>query len=420
MDPKTIKKVVKELAETKELDQDKANTVILKYTDRSQIGVTKNTKYLFRPFIVKFITKVPKKDIEDTFKYVNEVYNKIGYKDSTLDSIISKDIRNQFKDTEYYTLSKKLIKISYEAKGNLIKTQKKNLALKHEEKIRFSSNEIMTLIRRLNSSDDVNDNLIALMLATGSRPIELLVKSGFQMVESSDGMTVIKQSDLAKKGKATGTFSVKPLLVLTYKEFEDTFEKVRNHFESEKGSLTDRRGELNKNVLVKSNDIMKKLFDNSDGITLYSCRGIYVVLSYYLYAKSGLHGRDPTLSLWGSKCLGHSENDLTQQLNYTKFDLTDNEKPIEDVKKDVAVLTERVDSVEEKVAEEDLPYPKLITSKQGIKNAQYNVIKNEYEKNKISQTAMETLMKGKIPRSIVRSWYLENKMKRLEDLANGK
>lgn len=421
MDYKKVKDTINKLATTKDLNQIKATEIIESKFKRSEIGANSNVKHLFRYFITTFIKDIPKKDLEETFKKVNTIYHNLGYKDSTLDTIISKDIRTKFdKSSEEHKLSKKLVKISYEAKGELIKEQKKVLVLKHSERIRFSGSDTLTLIRRLISSSDKSDLLIGLMLACGARPVELLTKSRFEEIENqteNQNMVVIKQFELAKKRGELNTFSIKPLLVLSFKEFNDALKKMRDEFESEKEELVDRRGELKQKFLSQPNKIMKDLFKHADDVSLYSCRGMYVLLSYYLYGKSGLHGKDPSLQLWANKCLGHKENDLNTQNHYSRFELTENLQPIEDVKKDVVELKERVGAVEDIVEGEDFPKPQVETSKRTKINAFNALVEKEYLKNKkVTQSGLETgPLKGVVPRSVIRAWFNERKLKELND-----
>lgn len=409
---------IKSLANTDDLTQEIANELILKHFKRTELKVTKGTKLLFRHFIVKYITTVPKEDLEEVLKDVNIAYHKLYTNLATLDVNFTKDVRKQFKKgSDEHKMSLKLVKLTYEDKGKLINTQKKSLEIKHSERIRFSGADTLNLIRRLNDSTDANDKLISLMLSSGARPVELLLKSNFEKAENNttnQQMTVIKQNELAKKRNAEGTFSIKPLLVLTFKEFSDSLSFVRNHFESEKDSLVDRRGELKQKFLTKPNAIMKELYNFADDVTLYSARGMYVVLSFWLYSKSGLHGADPTIALWANKVLGHKEFDLNTQNHYSKFDLVENDQPVEDIKKDVVILKEKVGEIEEKVDQQDLPLPSVITNKQSLKNAQEQAIEKEFKKHeKISQSALEQALSSKVPRALVRSWYRQNKINSL-------
>jgi len=316
----------------------------------------------FRNFIKHGIAST--ENHRKTFRIVNELYHQLGYKISTLDVIFTNDVRSNFVGTEYYDLSKELVRLSDSEKDKLILEQKKSLEKKHRNKIRFSKERVIRIIRDFHYSKNISENLISVMLACGARPVEITIRSEFEYVND----LLIRQTELAKKDHSVSV--EKPLIELSFDELISSVQKIKEAF----ADKTVGRN-LESNALSEANEIIKKLF-KSDEITLYSCRGIYAVLSHHLFAETGICGQDPTLAIWAATFLGHDS--MNSQLNYTKFD----------------IVREKTD--------------RLSNARNDTKELQFKVLKAEFENCPCSQTEMEKRMILIIPRRVIREFYNKN------------
>jgi len=269
----------------------------------------------FRKMVTSLINELSESEIRDSLTTINDVYHKLYSNKSTLDVLLCSDIRkpimNRFgRYSPMHELSKEQVKISYLDKGSLIESAKQKVSLKNSDRIQFSEKSVLALVNQLITSEDPYSRAVALLISSGSRPIELFSKSGYSIVPEILGY--IEQSNLAKK-RDQSVSVIKPLLVIKPSAFVEAVKSIR----SEIPDILDSN-KLRANITLRCNKVMKKHFEDPR-ITLYSCRAFYAVLSYSKHSKDGVYGKDPSITLWFSKILGHQNNDLTTCSNYLNY-----------------------------------------------------------------------------------------------------
>lgn len=427
MDPTRFIKVLTEINSIEDLDHSKANAAIEKLYARNEIqDVTAKTYVLIRKFVPQELATVSKDQILKAFELINEIYQKLyGSNQSTLDVNFSSDVRKPMilrygRHSELHKLAKSSAKISHAEKEKIIENAHKKVVLKNSDRIEFNSTQILDLIRECNSSPNAYKRAIGLLLASGARPIELFDKSEFSEYKPEDPEDLgnnpnwIQQGNLAKKRDIVAG-SVKPLIFLTADQFVTSLEFVRNEIGAEHDLLVNRNGQLKNSIGVQANRVMKELFQGSTKVSLYSCRGFYGTLSYYLTGRFGtLHGKNPSLQIWLNKVLGHKEHDLNTANNYSNYDLVDAHKEIEDASQQIVMLKAEVEEIKERLDDELVDKKPAPVFKDRLKDAYFTRIKVLYEKNpNVNQTQLETLGQAaqpKIPRAVVRDFYRQQKL----------
>jgi hypothetical protein len=420
-------KALTEMNDVESLDHAKANAAIEKFYSRNEIrDVTKNTHVLIRKWVPQELAVVDKEQLPKAFELINEIYHKLyGSNQGTLDGIFSTDVRRPMIDTygrgsEMHKMAKSKAKVTYEEKGKIIENAKKQVVLKNSERIEFNSTQILDLIRECNSSPNAYKRAIGLLLASGARPIELFDKSEFSAYTPADPEDLgnnpnwIQQGKLAKK-RELEVGSVKPLIFLTVDQFLASLEYVRNELEADHDLLVTRSGQLKNAIAVQANRVMKELFQGSTRVTLYSCRGFYGTLSYYLCGRFGTFlGKNPSLQIWLNKVLGHKEHDLNTANNYSNFDLVDAHKEIDDANQQITLLKAEVSEIKERLDEDLVDKKPPPTFKDRLRDSYLTRIKAIYKKNPtVSQTQLEALGQAavpKIPRAPVREFFRQQKL----------
>lgn len=427
MDPTRFIKVLTDINSIEDLNHTQASAAIEKLYARNEIfDVTKNTYVLIRKLVVQELGVVDKDQIPRAFELINEIYHKLyGSNQKTLDSIFSYDVRRPMiikygRNSELHKLSKSKVKITYEEKGKIIDDAKKKVVLKNSERIEFNSTQILDLIRECNSSPNPYKRAIGLLLASGARPIELFDKSEFSEYKPENPEDLgnnpnwIQQGKLAKK-RDIEAGSVKPLIFLTADQFVASLGFVRDELGAEHDLLVTRTGQLKTALNVQANRVMKELFQGSTKVSLYSCRGFYGTLSYYLTGRFGtFHGKNPSLQIWLNKVLGHKDHDLNTANNYSNFDLVDAHKEIEDANQQIVLLKAEVEEIKERLDDDLVDKKPPPAFKDRLRDAYFARIKVLFEKNpKVNQTQLEALGQAaepKIPRATVREFYRQQKL----------
>lgn len=295
----------------------------LKMKDANQLT---NTEYnlKFRQLVQKMLFELEEYDIINLFELINNVYHKLFPNKSSLDVILCNDVRvptiKRFgRYSHMHNLSKELVRISYEEKGKLIQESKDKITNKNSDRIPFSDNQILEIIEKFKISQDPYERSISLLMASGSRPIELFSKSSYS--EYRKGWII--QEKIAKKRDDNHTNVIKPLIHLSTEEFLESLSFIRENIVD---PLKDDK--LKPQITIKCNKIMKTFFEDPR-ITLYSCRAFYCNLSYLKYSKNSIHGHDPSANLWINKVLGHLNNDLNTCNSYLNYYVIENNKKID-------------------------------------------------------------------------------------------
>jgi hypothetical protein len=162
-----------------------------------------------------------------------------------------------------------------------------------------------------NSQDEARA-AVALMLASGCRPIDLLVMNTF--APDTRGDNWMKVSDIAKKRKKDFT-TTRPLIYLRYTQFSEAVKRVRKGFEDRYAPMLDGKNQLKPAVKAilsaRVRDIYGEARAEADDITPMTLRKLYANAAHELYSPQS------TKSVFISQILGHEPNNLKVSQAYT-------------------------------------------------------------------------------------------------------
>ena len=250
-------------------------------------------------------------DLPRVLNLLKNIYRKIYLNNRTLDQIYTVDIRGIISkkygtNSPEHMLAKSIISIGYAEKGVLISDAKKNITERHKNASEYSVSKIIDIIKTEIESENIFHRIVALLLASGSRPAELLSMSDYE----AEGNWII-QTKVAKK-RGTDFTIKKPLLAISGQVFIDTLINVRKEI-SEQDI---------KSINTKCNNSARELLGL--GSKLYDCRKIYAILSWELIGcYSTNFGPNITEKIWMNLILGHAEDDLSTSNNYSHIKLID-------------------------------------------------------------------------------------------------
>lgn len=403
-------KFLKEINANEHFELKDINEMIV---ERFPDKVEKKAKNHFRNLVSSKMQDVNKKNLDNTLIQLDPIYKRFYSNAATLDTYFSKDIRNiiknrfGFKSPEHLA-SLKLIKLVESVKINLIKRQQENLVEKHTNLKDFESNLVKQHIMNNIDNEDPFYRAVACLLACGSRPVEFFDEEiNFEII---DDHWVIQDFLAKKRGKILSV--KKPIVFITSKKFNETRGDILWELKQDYKKLFNKDNQLSSKIETRCNKVAKEIFGHVDGFTLYSCRKMYSQVSHQEFARNSIYGVNPSVQLWTSKVLGHNNNDLNTPNFYATFKVV---QPTEIVSK-VEDLTIKVDNLEQRLETENVPKDVPVTNERltftdkKIKK-QFDTIKKVYEENKdlnLTQTKLEVLLKGIIPRSVIRLWYQKN------------
>lgn len=351
-DPKKYDPLLKQLSELKNHD-DVNDLLKKKYPHLDFLGDTTNkTKYI-RSFIPWYINRVNRETLKHSFELIDKIYKNLYSNNRTLDSILSKDVRKavikRFKiDSDMYKESKYRVKISYDEKKQLIKENEERVYEKNQNRLEFDNKEVLEIISKGKNSANIYELGISMLLASGSRPIELFSRSSYS--KSKEGDNWITQKYVAKRKEDLDKPIIKPLINYTSKEFIDDLHKLRDELKIIFTDIENDRGELSSTVSSAFNRNMKRVFNYRENITLYTCRKLYGKISYEMFSKvNNLYGKNPEYHIWLNNVLGHNKKNLDVASNYSNIDLTKYDLTPEGLAIRQDILDNKIEEVAERV-----------------------------------------------------------------------
>lgn len=411
MSEKAFLNLLKDLSEpNKDIDIKEINEFIDNNFDKKEF-TTKRDKNYFIKLVPYYLGIIANNNLEKALNQLDIIYKKLYTNNKTLDSVFTKQIRNPIskrfgKKSEQHKLSLKLAKLSYKDKGIVLAEAKSNLLDKHSEITRYDTKEIISIINNGIESENVYEKAVALALCCGARPIELFNENvKFTIINEH----WVNQDFVAKKRDKIVPVD-KPIIGISSKKFIEQLDDMRWFIKSDVKKVINRDGTLNPKIEDAANKTTKKLFGYADGITFYSCRKIYGNLSFELYSKDSKYGKDPSLNLWLSKVLGHGETDINTANHYSTFKSTSTEvTPV--VISELQAKVAHLEKIIEGKSSIEVTKPILVGIKESKRNEQFTLVKQIYDSQttKPNQTQLEVLMKDKVPRSVVRLWFSQNK-----------
>lgn len=290
--------------------------------------ITKRTTHASRfikTILHIFKTKTTTKNVLDTLKKLFPIFELMYDKPRTLRQRLS-DVRKVIKK---YQSEEAYLKSKYDAYFNMNATDrslitdayKRQVTNKNKKKIQIDMKMIFDKMQKLIQSDNVYDRIIALMLALGTRPIELFAKNNFSLIK--DKHSWIRVSGLAKKRETQEKkWTDRPVVYFTPRFVIKEVKAVRNHFKkliviNGNGKLaTDKSQSLNKRAVLHF-PFLKDIHQKSSFL-----RKIYADLSFKLFADK----RTQNFNTWISDVLGHGPLDLSTSFSYSYVNVQDSKE----------------------------------------------------------------------------------------------
>lgn len=350
-DPKKYDKLLLELSNLKHHEDINAH-LKLKYPNLDFLDGKNNKTAYIRSFIPWYIIRVNKETLKNSFGLIDKIYKNLYTNNSTLDSILSKDVRKpvvrKYKEgSEMHKQSKYLVKISYNDKKELIKQGADNVYQRNQNRLEFENKDVLEIISK-GKTGNFYELGISMLLASGSRPIELFSRSSYTI--SKEGDNWITQNYIAKRKEDVDKPVIKPLINYTAVEFIQKLKILREELIITFTNIENDRGELSSTISAAFNRSMKKLFNYRDNITLYTCRKLYGKISYEMFSKvNNLYGTNPEFHVWLNNVLGHNKKSIEIAANYTNIDLTKYDLTPEGLAIRQDILDNKIEEVMERV-----------------------------------------------------------------------
>lgn len=283
----------------------------------------------FRKVVTETVTT--NKITEELLVAICNAYRRLYTNIATIDNMFSKDVRAPIskkygKDSDEYKLSKKLVKITFEEKTQVIEKQQQKVVANNTNCIPFNQDHVISLIKDNIDSENPIRCAVALLIASGCRPIELFVRSTFTKNEDL-GPNWIHQEYIAKSKNKTSLN--KPLIEIDSETFIEKVNDLREYLESHYNVPVKDDGNLVSAILFRANQEAKKMFNYKESTSLYTCRKLYGNISYKLFSgKTKEFGENPSLNVWLNGVLGHAADNLVTSHNYSNITLNEEEEDV--------------------------------------------------------------------------------------------
>ncbi len=319
--------------------------------------IPNNSKVHFRYYVGYLLKNIDKSLLKDAFEMINKIYANLYSNTKTLDSFFSKDVRKPILEkyganSEEYKMSKNLVKISFSEKGKLISEAKKKVFDKNANRLEFTSDVVINIIKDNINSLDPFRRAVALLISCGSRPIEFFQRANFKPDPANGPNWVIQ--DYIAKSKEPNKKVHKPIIYFKAEEFIDHLKNLRDDLIKKYKTLVDKKGELKNAITGATNITTKEIFNYQDGVSQYIARKLYGAISYELYSKTtNLFGSNPSNNIWLNSVLGHGEKSFMTSHNYSHVALKSQEISNEDIVIKQDILETKIEAIEERL--DDLP-----------------------------------------------------------------
>ncbi len=400
---------LKVLLSTENLTNAIANQIILQKFPNKEFIEGKNIKNYYRKLIPYELKELDKKDFKDVLILIDQIYAKLYTSTVTLDSMISIDVRKPIterfgKNSKEHILSKKLVKISYKEKGDMINNAKNKVFKKNSNRTEYETEKIIQVIRDNITSQDPMRRAIALLLACGSRPIEFFEKANYTPIDRE----WVEQDFIAKK-KTKQENLAKPIIYLNSDKFVEEINKVRNELHEKYPNFINAKGQLTSSLATRGNQLIKEMMGGNE-FTLYTCRKLYGLLSYDLFGKlPNRYGNNLSYNAWLSNVLGHSKDNLMTSFNYSHLALKNDKITPDELLVKQEVIEQKIENIEERLDLQNYPQEEETPLKPfEIKSPELDKIYSDYIKKygyKPSQNKIEELGKGIMGQKAIRRYY---------------
>ncbi|KAH9259646.1 hypothetical protein BASA81_002068 [Batrachochytrium salamandrivorans] len=320
-----------------------------------------------------------------------------------------------------HVMAKKLVKISFQEKGKLIKEEKLRVLHRVGNRLKFETEDIIKIIKDNATSTDPMKRAVALLIASGCRPIEFFEKANFKP-NPEQGPNWVFQDFVAKRKdkKLDDKPLTKPIVYLSAVDFIKGVKSIRDDLHKQYPNFMQANGNLISAISTRSNKVAKEIFNRKEGLTLYTSRKIYGAVSYELFSETTqLFGTEPGIGAWLNGVLGHSPLSLDTAQNYAQVKLVTDKTVPEQLVIKQEILENKIEDIEERLDQDLVPEvqekPKEFNTTNKIVLEQFKLIDAVYQKYvkdniKVpSQAALEKLAKTKAPRAVIRLFYKDLK-----------
>jgi hypothetical protein len=240
-------------------------------------------------------------------------YDVVKSKDIFYTKIRKPILQKYGKDSEQYTQSLDLMKITKEERTKLTIDYKKKVKDANKERKTYYSEDLIGIIEETKDVEDWATKAIGLMLSSGTRPIELLDKNTFK-IDPSKGNNYVIVSGIAKKRDNKKDFTTtRPIIGYTSLEFIKAVDDFRNSISDRQLYITEGsdEGQLKKSNVALISSRLNKYFPKDPEITPKTLRKLYGNLAHALY------GGTSNLNIYLGEILAHDENDIQTSFSYS-------------------------------------------------------------------------------------------------------
>lgn len=378
-----ISKLHKRLEELKAEDKSKRkldNKSALSQELKSS-GFPNSSRNDFIQVIKDYINKVSKKKATKFFTKLNEIlhaiYNSAGIQQRMVE--IRQAITTEYLNDPAY----KIMLYDRVKKTAEIKESRRKVAEKQRNRIPVNIQQILNIHNSLKRDDDVYDKILALMLSSGCRQVEIL-DGYFKFKKPANDNKNIVQNDVAKSKDEYMRKVKKPLLNMTALEFKNKLKDVREQLDTSELTREEMATKYNKYV----NERVVRAFEgvNIGKQSSHSLRKLYVVISYHLFARP-----EESIDSYAQRVLGHDGDMATK--NYTIYYIPNNtEVKTDEIKANITELKQEVREVKDDLKEQkDGNYNYIIRKRQHRRNG-VNDRKTPLDRNRYNKTKLEEII----------------------------
>ena len=281
--------------------------------------------------------------------------------------------------------------ISHEEHNLKQQVSKSNRKERLENRIQVTDKEVQEILHKHSASDDVFDQVIAVMLATGSRIIEALRLSKFK--RSDRGEDWIHITELAKKKEPVGIN--RPLIGLDADEFLELVKEMRKNLKKRYPDYDQlSNDDLTKKVDARVNSRIKKMgLDGVDGS--HTLRKFWAQFTYKMLPAEERKKLDPHQYI--QNFLVHNSIDTSASYANVKISKggvkikgqQDIEKKFDVVDKKDAKQDQDIDALEQKV---DACKGNTVELK-NTQNDKVKVLKHSNNKRGVALVRLEEVMR---------------------------
>lgn len=329
---------------------------------------------LLKRLIQIHINKFSKNRIVPFLKIINQVIKHIfGNGQNTYSSRTTffVDIRKMFtKGSDYYKKARKYLEIGEKEFLKNKRIQKDKVEEKNKNPLEFHYDEMLEYITNNYDSMNYKKRAIALLLASGSRPIELVYVSGYDTVSNPSEIPydnlpknvlskIVKVMGIAKRRDDEEITLYRPVINLSAEQFVASVRILKDYLYDLTDGVLVR--ETPQKTIVLNQNIQKAILRQvridfpENNVKTQTLRKFYGVSAYKRYGSY----INRNINLFLQQVLGHSEFNLTSSFNYTTAKISDDNTNLEktplqneELIQKVTELTDKLNNLEIKEGKE--------------------------------------------------------------------